>query len=146
MKVGFTGTRHGMSDAQRASFGTLIVFDVDTKPPHFHHGACKGADAEAARLVRYIDPDSFIVAHPGKSAGGGDNEWLDQESVADANEVRETQTHFARNRTIVDETDILVACPGDMIEQLRGGTWYTIGYARKVGRHVVIIWPDGRVE
>lgn len=147
MKIGFTGTRHGMTEAQRASFGTLFVFDLYAKPPHFHHGACKGADAEAAALVRYIDPDSYTVAHPGKIAGtNAENEWLDKDSVADANEVRETKTHFARNRDIVDETDMLVACPASKPLPASGGTSYTVWYARKRGKRVVIVWPDGTVD
>ena len=146
MKIGFTGTRHGLTDSQRAALGTLIVFDIESKPVQFHHGACKGADAEAAALVRHIDPDSFIVAHPGKSAAGDDNEWLDDDSLEASDEVRDASTHFARNRDIVDETEMLIGCPGVGTWQSRGGTFYTMDYARKKNKPVKVIWPDGRIE
>lgn len=50
---------------------------------------------------------------------------------------------LARNRDIVDETEILIACPGHMHEELRSGTWSTIRYAVKIQRPHIIIWPDG---
>ncbi len=138
MNVGFTGTRKGMTDAQRAAFGTLIVFDV---PPHiFTHGSCEGADVEAARIVRYVNDACRIACRPGpvddphRSLSGVDDEAMP------------ARTHFARNRDIVDGSDVLVAAPCDDTEQPFGGTWYTIRYARKKGKRVVIIWPDGRVE
>lgn len=143
MKIGFTGTRRGMTNAQRFTLGGLLVFDLCTKPLHFHHGACKGADVEATMLVRQLDPDVYVVAHPGRSAMGGDDEWLDRRVVELSNEVRCVRTHFASNRDIVDETDELIACPCDMIEQPKGGTWYTIRYAWKRRKKVTIVWPDG---
>lgn len=138
MIVGFTGTRHGMTDVQRASFGTLIVLDV--KVTEFHHGSCKGADIEAARIVRHVVSPSWIINHPGP-----DGDPCREESGVD-DEILPPKTHFARNRDIVDKSDILVACPCDMTDQPRGGTWYTVGYAAKKKKLVYIVWPDGRVE
>jgi len=43
----------------------------------------------------------------------------------------------------VDETEWLWAIPGEFKEVLRSGTWSTIRYARKKGKKVLIIWPDG---
>lgn len=140
-KLGFTGTRHGMTDGQRASFGSLIVFDL--LPTEFHHGSCQGADVEAARLVEHVtDGGSIpcrIVCHPGP-----DGDPHQQQSGVD-DETLPGKTHFARNRDIVDGTDALVAAPAQMEGQQFGGTWYTIRYARKTGKPLWIVWPDGTV-
>jgi hypothetical protein len=51
----------------------------------------------------------------------------------------------SRNHDIVDETELLIACPGELAEAVRSGTWATVRYARKLGRPIVIFWPDGSV-
>jgi hypothetical protein len=33
-----------------------------------------------------------------------------------------------------------------MEEQDRGGTWRTIQMARKAGRELVVVWPDGSIK
>ena len=43
-----------------------------------------------------------------------------------------------------DETDMLVACPKGP-EEVRSGTWSTVRFARKRGKRIVIIMPDGTV-
>jgi len=49
-------------------------------------------------------------------------------------------------RDFVNECDVLIAAPGEFVERKRGsGTWGTVRYARKLGRPLVIIWPDGVV-
>jgi hypothetical protein len=54
-----------------------------------------------------------------------------------------------RNRDIVAATTGLAVLP----KQDRkppplqwGGTWYTVNYAERMNRSIVICWPDGRVE
>ncbi len=63
-----------------------------------------------------------------------------------AKETRPAKTHFARNRDIVDETEVLIACPCEMEHQDRGGTWYTADYALKRGKRTIIVWPDGSMK
>lgn len=136
MKIGFTGTRKGMSEYQLAVFEGLLE-----KMESFHHGSCQGADVEAARIVysTFLEPPE-IICHPGP------NDDEHQELSGVDTKRKEPKTHFARNRDIVNETDKLIACPCDMTEQKRGGTWYTIRYAKKQGKPVTIIWPDGSIS
>lgn len=47
-----------------------------------------------------------------------------------------SQPHLKRNRTIVENCDILLACPYSNIE--KGGTWYTINYAKKINKNCII--------
>ena len=54
------------------------------------------------------------------------------------------KSFFARNRDIVDETDIWIATPATKKEM--GGTWYTINYSHKQKKHRVIVYPDGSIE
>jgi len=50
---------------------------------------------------------------------------------------------LARNRDIVNMSDILIAAPGEKAEVLRSGTWATIRYARKMSRKLLVIYPKG---
>lgn len=133
--VSFTGTRLGMTSVQASVFEGLIT-DVE----EFHHGSCEGADVEAARIVgRSFGVKPHIVAHPGPD---GDPHRGDS-GVDD--EVRPPKTHLARNREMVDLADVVYACPPTAEEQPRGGTWYTVRYARKKGKKLYIITPDGGI-
>lgn len=139
--IGFTGTRGGMTDAQKDAFSRIIC--GGPAPTSFHHGDCVGADDEAANIVAQICKDGgedrppiVIVCHPPK----------DEEHRAfndKYNVILEAKTHFARNRDIVDACDILIATPREMSRQDRGGTWYTIDYAKKKKKRTTIIFPDG---
>ncbi len=134
--IGFTGTRHGMTDLQAVMFeGLCSGIDV------FRHGSCKGSDVQAARIVRrtHIKP-VHIIAHPGPEVDDC------RELSGVDNEVLPGKTHFARNRDIVFYSDHIIATPADMEEQKFGGTWYTIKYAVKMDKPVTIIWPDGSLE
>ena len=44
---------------------------------------------------------------------------------------------------LVDACEVLLATPKGP-EKLRSGTWATVRYARKVGKRIVIIEPDGK--
>lgn len=109
----------------------------------FHHGGCKGADVEAADVAQELG--YWVVRHPGPEGGP----WEDEESEAD-DEERAPKGHFARNRDIVHECDVVIATPAqgtDAPESLRrGGTWYTIEYARKRNVPLDLINPDGTVS
>lgn len=51
-----------------------------------------------------------------------------------------------RNRTIVDTTDFMIGTPGEGSEVLRSGAWSTLRYARRCGKKIVIVFPDGSVR
>ena len=130
-----TGTRFGATEAQLAALAELFNGNFDWVRD-FHHGDCVGADAQAAVMAR--DLGCRLICHPPEQTA--DRAYV----VSD--EAREPLTYLARNRAMVDEAKRLVAFPRLMAEEERGGTWYTIRYARKRGYPVTIIWPDGRIE
>lgn len=134
MKIGFTGTRFGMTQSQRAIVMDLIA---ELEITEAHHGDCVGADAQFHKAAEQIK--ARLVVHPPVDESHRARCWP-------WDEVRPVKTHFARNRDIVDESDVLIGTPFDATEQPKGGTWYTINYARKRGKRLFIVWPDGSVR
>lgn len=135
MQVGITGTRSGMTPAQKTSFVALVGLERDMTG--FHHGKCVGVDCEAGEIVRGLSSARVVLHPPVKT---------DLEGEAEGDEERPRKGYFARNRCIVDEVDLLVVVPFQSEWQSQGGTWYTHDYAIKRGKPVVIIWPDGSIE
>ncbi len=131
IKVGFTGTRHGMSDEQFKEFENLIK---SKEISEFHHGMCVGADKQAHDFIKSLKLK--IVGHPPKYS----------KFVAGCccDIVKESHDYLQRNKNIVDETDILIATP-DVKEKIRSGTWSTVRYARKQNKKIYIIHKNGRV-
>jgi hypothetical protein len=137
MKVGFTGTRDGMSNEQRRSFCVLLKhFDPLVE---FHHGCCIGADSDAANFVQLPYPDS-VIGHPCTMRG-----MTDAFAVRMSKTMLPVKPPLARNRDIVDACEVLIACPKGP-EELRSGTWATVRYARKQKKRIIILWPDGSVS
>lgn len=141
MHVGFTGTRNGMTDAQKDAFANLLVnlngpdFCRDAE---FHHGDCIGADDQAATIAHEGGLFSVVCHPPADESHRAFNPY--------ATFTLEPKTHFARNRDIVNETDVLIVCPLQAERQTRGGTWYTYDYAIKRKKKVTVIFPDGTTE
>jgi len=132
MKIGFTGTRQGMTAEQRYVLICVLTF---LKPKEFHHGDCIGADEQASNIAR--DMGCRIVIHPPLN-----NKFR---AYCSGDKVLPPKDYLERNRDIVDRTDILVATPKQFNEVLRSGTWATIRYARKTGKPQIIIFPDGGI-
>lgn len=133
--VGVTGTRTGMTEAQKRKFLEVLRTGDFT---HWHHGLCVGVDCQTHELMREYFPEVHIVGHPPVKTG------LKGEVECDA--LREPKSHFARNRDIVNETGGLIVVPYQMEWQPNGGTWYTHDYAVKTGKPVLIVWPDGSIS
>jgi len=128
MKVGFTGTQHGMSLRQ---LDALIVLLSAGDATEFHHGDCIGADAQAADLARSLGIP--VVVHPPL------NPAKRAFTYRPGDQMMMPAPYLERNREIVDATEALVAAPQTDEEQLRSGTWSTIRYARQLGRLVSIL-------
>lgn len=132
-KVGMTGTRQGMTLIQREMFRThLILFQAK----EVHEGDCVGADIEAAVIAKGLN--LRVVSHPPvnpKYRGYGP---FDEE--------RALASYLIRNENIVNSTQILIATPKGMHEELRSGTWACIRYAFKKARPLCIIFPNGETR
>ena len=121
VKIGFTGTRRGMSMNQKRMLRYVMTRFYDVV--EFHHGAAIGADTEAVEIVTTLgrwENSPQIIPHPAK------------------------KNPLARNRTIVSKVGILIAAPATDREVLRSGTWATIRYAQQRDIAVVMLPRGGR--
>jgi len=138
LTLGFTGTRQGMTAQQKKTCAALIE---QYDPYKVIHGMAIGADREfhdlatdsLSLIARIVGYPSNIPSQTSPCHDGCDY-------------TEDPKPPLDRNRDIVDHCDILIAAPAEATEQRRGGTWYTIRYAKKLGKHTIIILPDGQVE
>lgn len=105
-------------------------------PREVHYGDCTGADYELYCLARALGIRT--ICHP------PDNNAY--RTFSDGTEIREPEPYLARNIRIVKESDYLIACPREDHEIARSGTWMTVRWARRAGRTVALIYPDGEVD
>lgn len=131
MKVGFTGTREGMTHQQARAVSAFLEVGGATE---FHHGDCVGADADAHALALLAGVP--VVLHP-------PTEPKARAFCKDAVMVWPEAPYITRNHQIVDVCDVLIAAPAQAQEVLRSGTWATVRYARKQGVRVVVVPPQG---
>lgn len=134
MKLSFTGSRQGMTKAQKKAFGYLLY---ERGVLSLTHGDCIGADADAHHIAMEAGAEvrkrpCNIETQRAFTEGG--------ETVADP------EAPLSRNKKIVDDGEELVACPASYQEELRSGTWATIRYAKKSHKPTTIIWPDGTIN
>lgn len=120
MRLGFTGTREGMSQEQYDRVEIFVIENANNIV-EAHHGDCIGADAEFDALIRlhFDDPDPRHIHPPLK---GKYRAWC-QEAGA---KMYPPKDYYARNRDIVLASDWLIATP--LSPERVGGTWYTINW------------------
>lgn len=134
LHIAFTGTQRGTTEAQRNEVYRLLEC---SDASHFHHGDCVGADTEIDEIARAAGYRIHI--HPPENKAK--RAFCEVRPRLDT--VYPLKPYLARNRDIVDSGDTLIATPGEMVEQLRSGTWSTIRYARRQGKLVLVVLPDG---
>jgi len=135
IRVGFTGGRREVTDAQwswleatlRAIGLTSRVLDVSSVV--LYHGCCVGKDEAAHVIARSL----------GWRTCGYPSNLTNLISDLACDERFEPREPLERNRVIVSMIDLLVAVPDSIeIEAPRSGSWYTVRYAERVGRSVLI--------
>lgn len=137
MKIGFTGTRTGMTNNQTALFKYhllnqgLEVFNHN----EFHHGVCVGADAEAHQIIQELSESIpfHIIGHPSNK-----EKWRADVLTGFAAKWKEKDP-LVRNQDIVDTVDLMIACPLEMHNTTRSGSWNTIRKAQASHVPVIII-------
>lgn len=135
-KLGVTATRGGLTQPQLLSVRYLLWRPGADEVGELHHGDCVGGDASVHELAKLYG--WRVVIHPPtdpkhRAWCEGDELWPEKE-------------YLVRNHDIVVVTQALVALPGQAHEVLRSGTWATVRYARKMGRPVILVPPNGRIE
>lgn len=133
MKVGFTGTRKGMSNRQLQIVELLLCnFNVSDG----YHGGCIGADEQFHKLCNEkLIPPTIYPSNISQTYGDCPNYYHRHQPMKP----------LERNRRIVSESNIIIATPREDKEVLRSGTWSTIRYARKARKHIIIVYPNGEI-
>lgn len=131
--IGFSGTRLGMSERQSISVLRLLTNRrIMVRENWFHHGNCRGADAQACEMARKLG--FKIYRHPA----------LDKTYDASCpyDETDPEYSYHGRNQRIVARTCGLIAAP-HRSESSGGGTWWTINCARRMKKPRIIVFRDG---
>lgn len=128
MIIGFTGTQQGMTSKQKAIFSEIVLGMAG----EFHHGDCIGADKESHDIINLLNHYKTVGHLPDKD---------DKRAFCYFDEIRDPKPYLERNKDIVNECDLLIACPKTAEETIRSGTWSTVRYARKVGKSYMVITP-----
>jgi hypothetical protein len=131
-KLGVTASRTGLTQMQKDIFKAVAH---TVKPYEFHDGDCIGGDEQAHYIIRQEFELCYMVGHPPENPK--------QRAHMQYNRAHPTKGYIERNHEIVDMVDYMVALPNSKKEKKRSGTWATIRYARKLGRKLTIIYPDG---
>jgi len=138
MKVGFTGSREGMSDSQKKRVKELLEENVENTPislNQFHYGDYIGADDEAHLMAKELKYDTHC--HGPKSF---DNRKLNHGDI----NYKETECNFL---LLVKYTNLLIATPNSIeSENEKSGVWCTVRNAKSLNKKIHIIYPDGTEE
>lgn len=138
--IGITGTRTGGSALQ---LDWLYRTFEEQEVGEVHHGACIGIDSsahfaalEVGARVHVWPPTNPILIDP--------NCLLPHPLVT----VHPNMPYLNRNREIVRAATVLIGFPkeDEEPEPFTGGTWYTINFARRTNKPVVIVYPDGHTD
>lgn len=144
MKIGFTGTRNGMNEIQAKTLVQLFTGfrEFDKKITEFYLGDCVGADMQSGHLIFKHAKNPFkCYLLPSDIPSMQGHLEIHYPCVR-----LPPKPPLERDVDLVISIEILFATPKENIEQIRSGTWYTIRQAKKQGKDIYIIYPDGKVE
>lgn len=135
--VGFTGTKEGLTAIQRSSLFRVCkaLQATCSLPMNLHHGDCVGADSEMHDVAEELG--WRITIHPPILSK--------HQAFREGHESKIPKAYLSRNEDIVNDSEVMIACPKNMFEERRSGTWHAIRYAKKKSRLIYYVWPDGQV-
>ncbi len=135
--VAVTGTKEGLTAPQRLALfrASKALMQTCVLPLALHHGDCIGADAEMHDIAAELG--WYIIIHPPI--------LQKYQAFKIGDESRSPGPYLERNKDLVNESSVLFACPKNMFEETRSGTWHAIRYARSKHYKIYYFWPDGSV-
>lgn len=138
LRIGFTGTQQGMTTAQKEAIRDILhgVSFIAI------HGGCVGADADFHDLCVQMRECDGIIIHPSNIPG----KQMRLASDAKLMWVHAPRTPLERNRSIIQDSDRMLATPKEDRMVIRSGTWTTIRYARDAKRPLCIVDRFGHVH
>lgn len=144
MKVGGTATREAKLITKAQIDWVTDTFDR-LKIEEFHHGACTGGDALMHKLA--LERGIPIFVHPPVNMKYVAPECI--EPGVPGVMILPAKPYHNRNRDIVFATEGLIALPKQDFqpgEMYWGGTWYTVNYAERMRKPVIICHPNGKID
>lgn len=128
-----TGTRRGITQRQEDVLSNALWVLRMKDFSVFLDGDCVGADVQARQIAQHHE--YRCVVHPSTAVTRAYYQKYDF--------IRDPAPPLVRNRTMVDESNLVLGLPSGMSEELRSGTWACLRYTGKVHRPTIILWPDG---
>lgn len=138
--IGFTGTQEGLTDWQQINVVFALQCFKSSHGTTAVHGDCIGGDEFFAKVTAQLGFQTR--ARPGCDSKGNSP----KRAYVDSDEIFPLALYLVRNHRIVDDSDIMIACPKSFEEELRSGTWATVRYARRVGKRVHMIYPEPKKD
>lgn len=139
MIVSFTGTQEGMTFKQMQKIKVLLE---ELEPTIVIHGDCIGADEQFHQLVctyrKIFDKQVMIKIYPSTHEH--------KRAYCDGDQIMPQEPPLDRNKHIASEGDRLIACPKEMTQIIRSGTWTTVRKAKNLGKIVYVVLPNGDVK
>lgn len=135
--IGITGTKEGMTYEQ---YEVYKKYSNMIGKYTLHHGDCIGVDCEI-QYYTSSNTGNHIVVHPPEN-----KKYQCYRRTTDNMTILKSKDYLERNKDIVNDSDVMFACPKENEEQLRSGTWATIRYSRKMKKPLYIIFPDGAIK
>lgn len=142
MILGFTGTQRGLTKHQVEVLESIFK-ELRPRIDSTIHGGCIGADETFHSLcldyrVPRIDVwPSDIHGKQGDCSGSNEHTQVI---------LHDEMPPLVRNAVIVNKCAHLLACPGELVEVQRSGTWSTLRRAFKRNIPFTIIYPNGGKE
>ena len=138
MTLGFIGTRRGLTKVQYDALFVLVqALHLEHSFTQAKHGGAEGADTDFDNICDRHSITRLILPGPDTDTSG---------FIHGSFLLAEPEGNLKRNRTIVACSSIMIGCPYEMVEQNRGGTWYTIRFAQKHQCPIYIVYPDGSIS
>lgn len=132
MIVSFAGASWGTTDEQDA----VIEFCIqEMEPSLLIHGGRPGADQVSRCIALSFGVPSY--AYP--------SDLISQRAYSDSDFSYVPISEHEKNDTIAEMGDVLIACPDEYMETRHCASWDVVRHARRLGRKLVIIWPDGKI-
>jgi hypothetical protein len=143
-KIGFTGTRAEITFNQKMGIASILAKNLEkVSINEFRHGQCVGADCYVAAVAKNLTYK--VIAYPGFPGGNrADRQYRGKFNKNDV--VMAEEEFFTRNRLIVLASDLMIATPKESYETLRSGTWATVRFATKKGKHLIVVLPNGQMK
>lgn len=138
MVYSFTGTQAGITNLQYIELD-LTIEDRFSEITALNHGGCIGADAAFHDLLNEQSLLDLLTVWPASGVAPKKIAKLSGSGF----KVHKPLPPLERNQLMVAECQVLIACPKEVNEQVRSGTWATVRRARAIGRKILYIFPDG---